>query len=205
MVGCVRRFLVMADCGPPKISVVLLAGGKSRRMRQDKATLLFRGKPLWQTQFDLLRKLEPAEIFVSARTDPPWRPGDARFVADDSPSRGPLSGLAAVLARMNSTHLLVLAIDMPFMSERYMRSLCDRVELGRGVIPMLNNRAEPLAAIYPREASPDFRGALAGANFSLQALTRRLIEAGKLRPIAVSAEEKKFFVNLNEPADAQSG
>ena len=43
------------------ISAVLLAGGESRRMGQDKATLLFRGKPLWQIQLELLRKLEPAE------------------------------------------------------------------------------------------------------------------------------------------------
>src|SRR5438094_3891549 len=134
------------------ISAVLLAGGESRRMGEDKATLLFHGKPLWQIQLELLRKLDPAEIFVSARTDPAWRPDDVQFVADDSPSRGPLSGLAASLNLMRGTHLLALAIDMPFMSESYLRSLCLEIEPGRGVLPKIDNRAEPLAAIYPREA-----------------------------------------------------
>src|SRR5439155_23861309 len=114
------------------ISAVLLAGGESRRMGEDKATLLFHGKPLWQIQLELLRKLDPAEIFVSARTDPAWRPDDVQFVADDSPSRGPLSGLAASLNLMRGTHLLALAIDMPFMSESYVRSLCLEIEPGRG-------------------------------------------------------------------------
>ncbi|MBO0696335.1 MAG: NTP transferase domain-containing protein, partial [Verrucomicrobia bacterium] len=41
------------------ISAVLLAGGQSRRMGTDKATLPFRGKPLWQIQLGLLRELEP--------------------------------------------------------------------------------------------------------------------------------------------------
>src|SRR5947209_5356633 len=103
-----------------KISVVLLTGGESRRMGKDKATLLFRNKPLWQIQLDLLRKLQPAEIFLSARSDPAWRPNDLQFVADAPPSRGPLSGLTATLARTRTSHLLALAVDMPFMSEKYL-------------------------------------------------------------------------------------
>jgi molybdopterin-guanine dinucleotide biosynthesis protein A len=189
---------------PMNISAVLLAGGESRRMGEDKATLLFRGKPLWQIQLELLRKLDPAEIFVSARTDPDWRPDDVQFVADGSPSRGPLSGLAASLNRMRRSHLLALAIDMPFMSESYLGFLCLQIEPGRGVLPKIDNRAEPLAAIYPREVDIDFRSALSGVDFSLQTLTSRLVKAGKLRPISVSDEAREFFLNLNQPADVQS-
>ena len=75
------------------ISAVLLAGGESRRMGKDKATLLFRGEPLWRIQLDLLRKLAPVEILISGRNDPAWRPADVYFVADAPPSRGPLSGI----------------------------------------------------------------------------------------------------------------
>src|ERR1700736_6849847 len=100
-----------------KISAVLLAGGESHRMGKDKATIVFRGKPLWQIQLDLLRKLELAEIFISARTDPPWRPSGMQFVSDDPPSRGPLSGLTAALAQSQTRHLPALAMHMPRMSE----------------------------------------------------------------------------------------
>ena len=186
------------------ISAVLLAGGKSRRMGKDKATILLRGKPLWQIQVELLRKLEPAEIFVSVRTGPSWRPADVQFVADDPPSRGPLSGVAASLAEINTGHLLVLAIDMPFMSENYLRYLCDHIEPGTGVVPTIDNRAEPLAAIYPREANADFRSALAGTDFSLQSVVCRLVESGKLREVRVNKHENKLFLNVNEMADLQS-
>jgi molybdopterin-guanine dinucleotide biosynthesis protein A len=183
------------------ISAVLLAGGESRRMGKDKATVLFRGKPLWQIQIDLLRKLEPAEIFISARIDPGWRPADVQFVLDDRPSRGPLSGLAASMAKMCTTHLLALAIDMPFMSENYLRYLCDQIKPGVGILPKIGNRAEPLAAIYPREASAAFQSALAGTDFSLQTLTGRLVDARKLWEISVTTEEKKLFRNVNELSD----
>jgi len=183
------------------ISASLLAGGQSRRMGRDKATILFRGKPLWQIQLDLLRQLQPAEILVSARTDPAWRPSDVTFVPDEPPSRGPLSGLTATLARIRSSHLLVLAIDMPSMKEVHLRYLCDRVEPGRGVLPMIGTRAEPLAAIYPVEAHLNFVNALSGTDFSMQTLTNQLVEMGRLRAIQVSEEEQLFYRNLNEPDD----
>jgi molybdopterin-guanine dinucleotide biosynthesis protein A len=198
------------DSSPPlrsaqnDISAVLLAGGESRRMGRDKATLLFQGKPLWQIQLDTLRKLEPAEIFVSARTDPKWRPPDCQFVPDNPPSRGPLSGITASLGQMRMPHLLVLAIDMPFISEKYLRLLCQEIGPGCGVVPALNNRFEPLAAIYPREALNAFQSALTGTDFSLQTVAAWLVTVGRLKAIPVLAPEQTLFRNINEVGDLQS-
>jgi len=186
------------------VSAVLFAGGESRRMGSDKATFLFRGKPLWQVQLETLQKLEPKEIFVSARIDPPWRSDRVLFVADVPPSRGPLSGLAASVSQMSTSHLLALAIDMPWMSNKYLEFLCAQVEPGCGVLPKIGDRAEPLAAIYPREAAIEIGRALAGTNSSLQSLACELIEAGKLRAIPVTQQEKKFFRNINELSDLQA-
>ena len=183
------------------ISAVLLAGGESRRMGKDKATLLFRGRPLWKIQFDLLRTLQPEEIFISARVDPPWRPSNVQFVSDEPPSRGPLSGLSATLARISTDYLLVLAVDMPLMSEDYLRLICNLIEPDRGVLPVIGDRAEPLAAIYPKGVGIDFITALSGSEFSLQSLTKKLIEAGKLSLVNVLDEEKKFFRNFNALTD----
>ena len=185
-------------------SAVLLAGGESRRMGRDKATILFRGKPLWQIQLETLQKLEPKEIFVSARIDPSWRPDDVLFVADVPPSRGPLSGFAASMNRMRTTHLLALAIDMPWMSNKYLELLCAQVEPRCGVLPKIGDRAEPLAAIYPRQAAIEVGGALAGTDFSLQSVTCALVAVGKLRVVSVTQREKKFFPNINKLSDLKS-
>lgn len=168
-------------------------------MGQDKATVLFRGKRLWQIQLDVLRKLKPAELLISARSDPDWRPSDTTFAADVTPSRGPLSGLSAALGVMKSTHLLALAIDMPFMHEVYLQSLCDQIEPGRGVLPMIAGRTEPLAAIYPSEARPQFEAALSGVEFSLQTLTRELVQTDRLTMISVAQSDESLFCNINEP------
>lgn len=189
--------------GRMNISAVLLAGGESRRMGKDKATLLFGGEPLWRIQLGLLRKVAPIEILISARNDPAWRPTDIHFVADAPPSRGPLSGISVALAHAASTHLLTLAIDMPFMNEQYLRSLCRWIEPNRGVIPVMGERAEPLAAIYPVEARADFAAALSGSDFSLQKLAKELLSKGRLRLVQVKKEEEALFRNLNEPIDLE--
>jgi molybdopterin-guanine dinucleotide biosynthesis protein A len=103
---------------------------------------------------------------------------------------------------MHTAHLLALAVDMPFMSEQYLKFLCDQMEPGIGVVPTIDNRAEPLAAIYPREAVADFRNALTGTDFSLQSVVRRLVEHGKLREVRVKKHETKLFLNVNELSDA---
>jgi len=186
------------------LSAVLLAGGESRRMGNDKATFVFRGKPLWQVQLETLQKLRPKEIFVSARIDPPWRREDVLFVADLPPSRGPLSGLAASMNQMTTTHLLALAIDMPWMTNEYLELLCAQMEPGRGVLPKIDDRAEPLAAIYPRQAAIETSKTLAGTDFSLRSLAFDLVAVGKLRAVPVRQQEEKFFRNINELSDLKS-
>src|SRR5881394_4038500 len=149
-------------------SAVLLAGGESRRMGRDKATIEFEGGPLWKRQLELLRALRPEKIFISARTRPEWLPEDAELLLDDLPSRGPLSGLTKALAAMRTTHLIALAVDMPFMAVAELRKLLEDALENRGLVRVIGKRAEPLAAVYPAHVASDFKSALAGEDFSLQ-------------------------------------
>lgn len=186
------------------LAAVLLCGGDSRRMGRDKATLSWRSELLWQRQLATLHALEPVALFVSARRDLAWRPAEVEFVADAPPSRGPLSGLAAALARGRSTHLAVLAIDLPLMTPEHLTFLRSFIAPGVGVVPMIDGGAEPLAAIYPREAAGVFADALAGPNAALQPIIRKLLESGMLRAHEITTRDRVHYQNLNEPRDAES-
>jgi molybdenum cofactor guanylyltransferase len=182
------------------LSAVLLAGGESRRMGRDKATLVFAGEPLWQRQLATLKQIGADEIMVSARSDPPWRPNGIAFVADGHESHGPWSGVSSSLAQISTTHLLVLAIDMPSMTARYLTTLREQAETGRGIVPEIGGRYEPLAAIYPRDAHVDLANI---ADFSLQTFVRWLVDAGKVLVTSVAESDLNLFRNLNEPRDLQ--
>ncbi|MDX6527426.1 MAG: molybdenum cofactor guanylyltransferase [Gaiellales bacterium] len=187
------------------LSAVLLAGGESRRMGRDKATIEVGGRPLWERQLEILRVLTPERIFVSARTVPSWLPADAELLLDDPPSRGPLSGLTKALVAMRTTHLLALAVDMPFMASEQLRNLCSLAQAGWGVVPMIRDQAEPLAAIYPAEAAADFAAALAGTDFSLQAIIRKLAVDEKVQVVSVAAGDAHLYRSVNQSSDFKEG
>lgn len=174
-------------------------------MGRDKAMIEFDGRPLWECQLERLRALEPRQLFVSARTKPDWLPLKVELLLDDLPSRGPLSGLTKALTAMRTTHLIVLAVDMPFMTTEQICGLSRLAMEGCGAVPMLGERAEPLAAIYPAEAAPDFADALAGADFSLQGIVRKLAADKKVLLIPVPAGHEQFYQSVNEPVDIKEG
>jgi molybdopterin-guanine dinucleotide biosynthesis protein A len=180
-------------------SAVLLCGGESRRMGRDKATMQWNGKPLWQVQLEKLRALEPAAILLSARNDKAWRPPDVQLVEDPSPSRGPTTGIAAALRACSTSHLLVLAIDLPLMPAAYLKNIIAAASSGCGVVPRLGDRFEPVAAIYPRESADVFETGVS----SLQVVVAELISRRHAEPLDVASSDYELFTNVNEPADLQ--
>ena len=185
------------------LTAVLLAGGDSLRMGRDKATIMFRGEPLWKRQIGLLRALHPEKLFVSVRKEPAWLPFDAELLLDEPPFRGPLGGLTIALEQMQTSHLVALAVDMPFMTSERAQVLWDLATPGCGVLPMIGDRAEPLAAIYPREAAPHFAACLAGSDFSMQRLVRNLTTANQLQLFLVQERDEHLYRSVNEPGDFQ--
>jgi molybdopterin-guanine dinucleotide biosynthesis protein A len=88
------------------------------------------------------------------------------------------------------------------MDKEHLRFLCNQVQPGRGVLPMMGDLAQPLAAIYPIEAHADLVTALSGNDFSLRKLTNQLVRTGKLQTIRVPAKAHRYYRNINEPPDA---
>ena len=173
-------------------------------MGTNKTQLIFEGEPLWQRQIRLLRRLRPVEIFISAREKPAWCPQENEIVLDKRPSRGPMSGICAAFARTKSSHLFVLAVDMPFLLEQDLDSLVKSIERGCGIVPVIDGRAEPLAAIYPRESSSEFEAALSSNNRSMQSLVKQLTEEAKVKLAELSPREAERYRSVNTYADLTS-
>jgi molybdopterin-guanine dinucleotide biosynthesis protein A len=183
------------------LTAVLFAGGSSRRMGEDKAGLVFDGEPLWSRQLRLLRELRPDVLWISARSRPAWCPPEIEVVLDAPPSRGPLSGLSAALSRLQTTHLLALAVDLPQMTAAHLHLLWSLAKPGCGVLPMAGDFFEPLCAIYPAAAAMAAKAALTSDDVSLHALAQTLVQKKYAQVHPLSEADRLVYHNVNTPGD----
>jgi len=183
------------------LSAMLLAGEKSRRMGMDKATVVIAGEPLWQRQLGILRDLRPVSLWVSASSIPPWCTPDIPIVADQPPSRGPLSGVAAGLRCLQTSHLLVLAIDLPRMRPDHLLKLWHLAGPGWGIIPRNGDHLEPLCAIYPLAAAAVVEESLRGLRISVQDFGRKPQLCSQVKFYDLTPGETPMYLNMNTPAD----
>ena len=192
----------MEGDGVRAFAAVLLAGGQSRRMGRDKALLpLPDGRLLWERQLGVLRALNPAELFISGFARPGF-PAETPLLSDEFPGSGPLGGIAAALAAMSSTHLVVMALDLPRMDAPFLNGLLASSGEGHGTIPRhpgADGFYEPLSAVYPKGCAPSACDALRAGHLSLQSYVR---DAGPLlRPYLLTAGQELLFANWNRPED----
>jgi molybdopterin-guanine dinucleotide biosynthesis protein A len=189
------------------LTAVLFVGGESRRMGADKATLVLNGESLWSRQLGVLQELEPEKILISARTKPAWCPQGIEVVLDEPSSRGPLSGLAATLKRIRTTHLLALAVDLPRMSAAHLQKLWNAAQPHCGVVPMSGDKFEPVCAVYPggEIMIAAMQNALSGDDVSLRGVVRTLVDCGRLRVLPLADSEKEFYLNVNTPEELSKG
>jgi len=185
-------------------SAVILAGGRSQRMGQDKAWLMLDGKPLIERQIELARELGAAEIFISCRAGTNYDALNCRVVHDRITNAGPLAGIESALAASSSPLLLVLAVDMPKMTAPPLQTLLVCCSGVCGAIPRFQNHIEPLAAIYSRSALPIAQELLNSGNYAARDFATRCVEFNLAAFIDLPGQHAADFANWNAPVDAGS-
>ena len=168
-------------------------------MGRDKAFLEIGGQPLWRRQMEKLRQLSPEQIMVSGPPRNEW--SDCEVIPDEVENAGPLAGVAAALEKCTTSHLVVLAVDLPIMTVDFLQLLLALCGENRGAVPRNADDFEPLAAVYPASCAFLANAALRSGDFSLQSFVRRGTSEKWLVERKISAVEAPLFTNLNTPAD----
>ena len=133
-----------------RYSAIILAGGKSSRMGQDKAGPQLDGRSLLEHQVQKVRALGIEDIMLSG-ADCPQLEG-TRVIADQLPDRGPLGGLHACLQQAKHPRCLVLGVDVPLVPLSVLAQLCRAHTQGATVLRH-SGGVEPLIGIYDAAAA----------------------------------------------------
>lgn len=144
------------------LSIVIVAGGKAKRLGVDKALIFIRDKRLIAHTLENVRDISD-DILIITKTDKRLRnlkqviKSPARYFLDDNPSiESPLIGALTGLKNAVHERVLLIGCDMPFIKIEVIELLYNHYSkvrsLCNAVIPQFpNGYIEPLCAIYGKD------------------------------------------------------
>lgn len=207
-------------------SLLLLAGGKSSRMGEDKAELLLDGDSFLSCQIKKAEKLGIHKVYVSGhavgadafRNEKIKNSIHIQMVPDIYRERGPLGGLHACMKAMDTPYCLVLPVDVPQLPEETLEELLLAHENSLGAAasenagsfgngreggnsrkPLLvvhGERTEPLIGIYPVCMAACIEKQIERASVPVF----RILDAWGYDTLRIFVEEWKTR-NINTPED----
>ncbi|NOZ29018.1 MAG: molybdenum cofactor guanylyltransferase [Chloroflexi bacterium] len=183
-------------------TAVILAGGRSRRMGEDKAWLDAGGQPLIARVAERLVPLTCEIVVVRGAHDAPSPALPGRVVRDHYPSAGPLAGLHAGLQAATTPWILAVACDMPFLNSALIRYLALLRPGYDAIVPYPTGRPEPLHALYHRRCLPAIEECLNRGQRQILAF----YPAVRVRPVSLAEvrvfdPETRSFTNANTPQE----
>jgi molybdenum cofactor guanylyltransferase len=184
---------------------IVLCGGQSKRMGRSKAWLPFDGQSMLARVIGLLQEaVSPIVVVAAPEQEIPPIPKGVHVVRDEERGRGPLQGLLAGLAALESRAeaAYVSSCDVPFLRPAFIRRLI--VLLGDQAIcvPRVGDQHHPLAAVY-RVKVKEAAARLIAENrmrpfFLFEMVPTRVVEANELAGVDPDFESLR---NLNTPEE----
>jgi molybdopterin-guanine dinucleotide biosynthesis protein A len=184
---------------------LVLAGGRGRRMGQDKALLRLDDRTLLERAIDLVRAAGGEPVVVGPGRPELPLPGVRRLdeTATGAPAAGPLPALRHGLRATGAPLVVALACDLPFLTPALLERLVREAERFDAVVPRAGGELQVLAAAYRRACLPAIEAACAAGEAALHAILprvrTRILEEAELQDCGGAA----LFLNINTPGDLE--
>jgi molybdopterin-guanine dinucleotide biosynthesis protein A len=188
-----------------EVTGVLLAGGKSRRMGEDKRYLVVGEQTLLERGLVVLRSIFQEVLVVIAQDSPPLDVA-ARVVRDLVPDCGSLGGLYTGLTHATAPCIFVVACDMPFLDQAVIAQFTSRRATADIVMAKLAARLHPMHALYGKRCLPALEQMIRARQLKIQemvshaSLRVRYVTEADLLTLDPSG---RSFQNVNTPADLE--
>ncbi|MEE1129681.1 MAG: molybdenum cofactor guanylyltransferase [Methanobrevibacter sp.] len=196
-------------------SCIILCGGQSRRMGQDKGSMIIQNKPMIKHLLSTLNneineaiivlnnkeRIDKYKQFIELEDyDYP-----ITFVEDKIKNKGPLPGIMTGLEKIKSQYALILPCDSPFVTKKYINNIFSEINRDyQAIVPYHETEnklktSEPLHSIYNKNIIPEIEDLIKQDSLHIKGL----IEKIETKFVLIDNKKilKKEFRNLNRPTD----
>jgi molybdenum cofactor guanylyltransferase len=132
----------------PIISVAVMAGGKSKRLGQNKALMQINGISVVESVLNMVSPYVQ-KVMIIANTSEEYSFLDIETAKDVRPGFGPLSGIHSALSLASSEYVLVVSCDIPLVGSKQIEQLVSSCR-GHDITIFKHKNFEPLCAVYRR-------------------------------------------------------
>ncbi|WP_424355704.1 molybdenum cofactor guanylyltransferase [Methanobacterium sp. MBAC-LM] len=143
-------------------SIIILCGGRSRRMGKDKGSLVLNGKTMLMHVLDTIKGIVDEIVLVLRDQEqidkykPILKDIDMpiKIVTDETKDQGPLVGILTGLSHIKSEYAQILPCDSPFISKSFVLKMYEIAESKKfdAVVPIWDDgHIEPLHSIYKKD------------------------------------------------------
>jgi molybdopterin-guanine dinucleotide biosynthesis protein A len=133
-----------------RITGIILSGGKSIRMGENKAFIEIEGMPIIKRVHSLFERMFE-EIIIVTREEELYRTFNAKIYRDLFPNGGVAGGLYTGLFYSSLPYSFCVASDMPLLKESVIEYLIKNMEDYDVVVPRTKDGLQPLHAIYSKK------------------------------------------------------
>ncbi|KAF0819125.1 Molybdenum cofactor guanylyltransferase [Bacillus sp. ZZV12-4809] len=182
---------------------IILAGGHSSRMGENKALLKIGGKPVIERIAEQLSSIMPDVIVVANNLEEYQFLGHP-IVSDQWKEKGPLGGIHAGLSKSGTQSNLIVACDMPFISGELAGHLLEQLDQHQAAVPEIEGQLHPLFAAYRKDAAKAADRALRENKLRIRQFLKdidsKIIRDDELKKRGIDYKDAHFF-NMNHPEE----
>ncbi|WP_296878001.1 molybdenum cofactor guanylyltransferase [uncultured Methanobrevibacter sp.] len=196
-------------------SCIILCGGQSRRMGQDKGSMIIQKKPMIKHILSTLNhEINEAVIVLNDKNridkynqfiNPEDYDYRIKFVEDKIKNKGPMPGIMTGLENISSQYSLILPCDSPYVTKKYIKTIFNEITEGyQAIVPYHDNEnklktSEPLHSIYNKNIISEIEKLISEDTLHIKGLIEKITT--KFVLIDNKKILKKEFRNLNRPED----
>lgn len=163
-------------------SGIILAGGKSSRMKYNKAFADIGGKTSLEIITHKFSSVFDETIIISNEIGLYEGLAD-KVVPDVYPRLGPVAGIHSGLYHARCETMFILGCDMPFINMDLVSYMLEKAESYQAVVPVVNGYLQPLSSVYVRSCLPIFT---------------RCLEEDKLKLVRIFEELNALYLDESE-------